>query len=247
MREEAFGKLVQHLTVQSRTYRVIAVGEAFDPAGKTRGRATLEAIVFLQNKPGGGVTSGHYLSAKLLNAMILLTRSSSVSFGLAALLVLMLDSLAQGQPFPGTTSVQIVNATSVPAIALRINDRLAYESFPQGLKSADSPTSTLKATYEAEDKQTGRFAKSAEINYKPGTNQSLVILGDFSTEPPAGTLRRPGRALVGNGEQHPPSILFQVFSHAAKEAPVRVRIINGMPGKSLTFVAGRRGDSCRTR
>ena len=171
--------------------------------------------------------------------MILLTRSSSVSFGLAALLVLMLDSLAQGQPFPGTTSVQIVNATSVPAIALRINDRLAYESFPQGLKSADSPTSTLKATYEAEDKQTGRFAKSAEINYKPGTNQSLVILGDFSTEPPAGTLRRPGRALVGNGEQHPPSILFQVFSHAAKEAPVRVRIINGMPGKSLTFVAGK--------
>jgi Tfp pilus assembly protein PilX len=55
VREEAFGKLVQHLTVQSRTYRVIAVGEAFDPAGKARGHATLEAIVFLQNKPGGGV------------------------------------------------------------------------------------------------------------------------------------------------------------------------------------------------
>ena len=55
VREEALGKLVQHLTVQSRTYRVIAVGEAFDPAGKTRGHATLEAIVFLQNKPGGGV------------------------------------------------------------------------------------------------------------------------------------------------------------------------------------------------
>jgi hypothetical protein len=55
VREEAFGKLVQHLTVQSRTYRVIAVGEAFDPAGRARGHATLEAIVFLQNKPGGGV------------------------------------------------------------------------------------------------------------------------------------------------------------------------------------------------
>jgi type II secretory pathway pseudopilin PulG len=55
VREEAFGKLVQHLTVQSRTYRVIAVGEAFDPVGKARGHATLEAIVFLQNKPGGGV------------------------------------------------------------------------------------------------------------------------------------------------------------------------------------------------
>ena len=55
VREEAFGKLVQHLTVQSRTYRVIAVGEAFDPRGKPRGHATVEAIVFLQNQPGGGV------------------------------------------------------------------------------------------------------------------------------------------------------------------------------------------------
>jgi Tfp pilus assembly protein PilX len=55
VREEVFGKLVQHLTVQSRTFRVVAVGEAFDPAGKARGHATLEAIVFLQNKPGGGV------------------------------------------------------------------------------------------------------------------------------------------------------------------------------------------------
>jgi hypothetical protein len=55
VREEAFGKLVQHLTVQSRTYRIIAIGEAFDPRGKPRGRATIEAIVFLQNQPGGGV------------------------------------------------------------------------------------------------------------------------------------------------------------------------------------------------
>jgi hypothetical protein len=55
VREEAFGKLVQHLTVQSRTYRVIAVGESLDPRGKTRGHATIEAIVFLQNQPGGGV------------------------------------------------------------------------------------------------------------------------------------------------------------------------------------------------
>ncbi len=55
VREEAFGKLVQHLTLQSRTYRVIAVGEALDPRGKPRGHATVEAIVFLQNQPGGGV------------------------------------------------------------------------------------------------------------------------------------------------------------------------------------------------
>jgi type II secretory pathway pseudopilin PulG len=55
VREEAFGKLVQHLTVQSRTYRIIAVGESFDAAGKPRGRATIEAIVFLQNEARGAV------------------------------------------------------------------------------------------------------------------------------------------------------------------------------------------------
>jgi Tfp pilus assembly protein PilX len=55
VREEAFGKLVQHLTVQSRTYRIVAIGESFDAGGKPRGRAAIEAIVFLQNEPGGGV------------------------------------------------------------------------------------------------------------------------------------------------------------------------------------------------
>jgi hypothetical protein len=55
VREEAFGKLIQHLTVQSRTYRIIAVGESFDAGGKPRGRAAIEAIVFLQNEAGGGV------------------------------------------------------------------------------------------------------------------------------------------------------------------------------------------------
>ena len=55
VREEAFGKLVQHLTIQSRSYRIIAVGEAFDARGRPRGHATIEAIVFLQNQAGGGV------------------------------------------------------------------------------------------------------------------------------------------------------------------------------------------------
>ena len=167
-------------------------------------------------------------------------RTAFVFFRLAVIVVLALDSQALAQTLPATTSVQIVNATSVPAIALRINDRIAYENFPQGLKTADSPASLLKAVYEAEDRQTGSRATSAKITYEPGTNQSLVILGDFSTDTPPGVLRHPGRALTGEDKQYPPNVLFQVFSHAATEAPVRLRIINGMPGKSLTFVAGRR-------
>jgi hypothetical protein len=167
-------------------------------------------------------------------------RTAFVFCRLAVIVVLALDSQALAQTLPATTSVQIVNATSVPAIALRINDRIAYENFPQGLKTTDSPASLLKAVYEAEDRQTGSRATSAKITYEPGANQSLVILGDFSTDTPPGVLRHPGRALTGEDKQYPPNVLFQVFSHAATEAPVRLRIINGMPGKSLTFVAGRR-------
>jgi hypothetical protein len=166
-------------------------------------------------------------------------RTAFVSLRFVAIMILAFDSQAIAEAPPATISVQIINATSVPAIALRINDRIAYENFPQGLKTADSPSSLLNAVYVAEDRQTGSRATSAEITYEPGTNQSLVILGDFSTDTPPGALRRPGRALTGEEKQYPPNILFQVFSHAATEAPLRLRIINGMPGKSLTFVAGR--------
>ena len=160
--------------------------------------------------------------------------------GLTASVLAGLDSRSRAETPPPSTSVQIINATSVPAIALKINERVAYEDFPQGLETADAPTGLLKATYEAEDKATGSRATSPAIAYEPNTNQSLVILGDFSTDSPPGTLRHPGRALTGEDKRYPPNVLFKVFAHTAAEAPVRLRIINGMPGKNLTFVAGRR-------
>lgn len=48
VREEAFGKLIQHLAVQSRTYRVYTIGEALDSKGKTRGQSVLESLVYFQ-------------------------------------------------------------------------------------------------------------------------------------------------------------------------------------------------------
>jgi len=163
-----------------------------------------------------------------------------VSFGLAAIMILALDSRTHAQGLPDAARVQIVNATSVPAIALRINERLAYETFRQGLRTADFAVSSPEAVYEVEDRQTGYRAASGKITYHPGTNQSLVILGDFSTDTPPGGLRHPGRALTAEERQYPPNVLFQMFSHEGTEPPVRLRIINGMPGKNLTFVAGRR-------
>jgi hypothetical protein len=159
------------------------------------------------------------------------------SLRIAAVIILMLTSRAHPQPAQATTSVQIVNATSVPVIALKINENVAYEAFAQGLKSADAPIVLQKAVYEAEDKQTGSRTRSEKITFEPGTYQSLVILGDFSRRTPPGMLRQPGEALTAKHNEYAPNVLFQLFSHAATKAPVRLRVINGMPGKSLTFVA----------
>lgn len=52
-REEAFAKIIGHCTVQTRTFRMIAVGEALNKAGKTTGRAVLEGILQLRPDASG--------------------------------------------------------------------------------------------------------------------------------------------------------------------------------------------------
>jgi hypothetical protein len=164
------------------------------------------------------------------SACVFLTLVVLVAFG----------SVAHSEAVSGLASVQIVNATSVPSIALKINGRVVYENFPQGLMSADAPTSILQAIYEAEDTASGRRAESAQITYEPNTNQSLVILGDFSTDARNGVRRDSDASRKIEKKENAPNVLFQVFSHVATEPPVRLRIINGIPSKSLTFVHGRR-------
>ena len=144
---------------------------------------------------------------------------------------------AQAQATPAMTSVQIVNATSVPVLALKVNDTLTYDTFPQGKRSGDAPVPLLEAVYEAEDKRSGSKAKSDKITYELGMYQSLVILGDFSTTSPPRIPRQPDSALNSEDGKHPPNVLFQVYPHTPSKAPVRLRIINGVPGKSLTFAS----------
>lgn len=139
---------------------------------------------------------------------------------------------------PPTTSVQIVNATCVPEIKLSINGKLCYPSFPQGIYTGDAPAPTLSAWYEAEDKFSQLRAKSANINYKPDAQQSLVILGDFSTDAPPGTLRQPGPPPSPPDHPYPPNVLYRVYPHGDEDKLVRLRIINGIPGKLLVFSSG---------
>jgi hypothetical protein len=146
---------------------------------------------------------------------------------------------AQTQEAPAMANVQIVNATSVPVLSLRINQTLAYDTFPQGKRSGDAAVPLLEATYEAEERQSGTKAKSERITYAPGAYQSLVILGDFSRTSAPGVLRQPDSVLTGEEAGYPPNVLFQVYPHTLSKAPVRLRIINGMPGKHLAFVAAK--------
>ena len=44
-REEAFGKIIGHCTVQSRTFRITVVGEALDHAGKPSARSLLQGVI----------------------------------------------------------------------------------------------------------------------------------------------------------------------------------------------------------
>ncbi len=54
-REEAFGKIIGHCVVQTRTFRIIAAGEALDKAGKTTGIAILEGILELRPDTSGNL------------------------------------------------------------------------------------------------------------------------------------------------------------------------------------------------
>lgn len=52
-REEAFGKIIGHCAVQSRTFRITVVGEALDRSGKPSARSLLRGIISVTPDPSG--------------------------------------------------------------------------------------------------------------------------------------------------------------------------------------------------
>lgn len=140
------------------------------------------------------------------------------------------------QPLP-QTRVQIVNATSVPEIALSVNDKENYPHFPQGLHTADGPTNQTEIQYTAKIPGKNLVAKSSKIQFAPNRIQTVVILGDFSTDVPPEHLPLSGPKPPPPKNPYPPNVFFRVYQHSQGAAPSapRLRVINGMPGKNLTF------------
>lgn len=167
-------------------------------------------------------------------------KSRLICFGALVLSFVSASAQVEGEPSPTptpppSTSIQIVNATSVPRIALAVNGRDDYPEFGQGLYTADAPVPTLKVKYRATDLNSGAVVETEEFQFLPGKNQSVVLLGDFSPTAPLGQIT-PIDPVAGS-EKFPPSFVARVFSHDVEKGqePVRVRVINGMPGKRLVF------------
>lgn len=170
--------------------------------------------------------------------------------GLFALLLLSLCASGYSQeatPTPSATpepkelpktSVQIVNATSVPGISLFLDDKPFYPTFPQGLYTADAPTEMLSVTYRALD-PASKLEATGKAKYEANTNQSLFITGDFkpSANPDQLPLvkEEPG---TGKKASLKPSVQFRILSHvlAEGEEPLRYRFFNAMPAVPMSIL-----------
>lgn len=140
------------------------------------------------------------------------------------------------RPLP-QTRVQIVNATSVQEIALSVNGKKSYPHFHQGLHTADGPTDQTEVQYTAEMPEKELAANSPKIQFAPNRIQTVVILGDFSTDVPPGDLPPSDSTSSPPKTPYPPNVIFRVYPHNQGKTPPapRLRVINGMPRKTLVF------------
>lgn len=139
---------------------------------------------------------------------------------------------------PPSTSIQVVNATSVPSISLEVNGQLIFPDFPQGKGSGNPFVEELNYRYKATNKANGVSVNSQPIIFKNLENQTLLLIGDFSDEAEEGTLPQPKPPLTLEGKStksNPPSLIFRTYFHQAalEKPPLQIRIINGMPRKIL--------------
>ena len=152
---------------------------------------------------------GNYLKKSSLR------RPGRRSAGLLAPVLLMLLGFCaplRAQEVPPTTCVQIINATSVPMVSLRVNGENYYPEFPQGLYTADAPNPILNARYKVTD-GTSRLSAEKEVAYEADAHQSVLLIGDFSTGQPAAEFPQPDQVPVPGSKPFPPNVHFRVYKH----------------------------------
>lgn len=167
-------------------------------------------------------------------------------------------------PTPSTTPavrVTIVNATSVPSIALGVaisagqshghdlgtestsstktgrsiritNIPIAYPDFRQGEWTANHAISTPEVQYAVHGTN-GTLLGFQTLHFKPLSSQYLLLTGDLSTQGPAEKLPQLLEELAPRGV-YPPNLQFLIIPYSlVTPDPCHYRIVNAMPKKTL--------------
>jgi hypothetical protein len=123
---------------------------------------------------------------------------------------------------------QLINATSVPQIAVAIDGRLLYPNFPQGLYTAGSATDTARVVYKIKDLR-GGSERTLTMDFAPGSRQALVIYGDFS---PLANPSAKRKTTTPNVK------LFSLdYALASDESRLRYRVANLIPNQIIRLLA----------
>jgi hypothetical protein len=137
--------------------------------------------------------------------------------------------LSQTPAPPPTASVQLINASSVPWISLRLNQNEAYPVFRQGQRTSPGHIEKLRMQYLARDPATGRTGQTNFV-FSPAQFYSVVMIGNFSTNAPPSLRPAPARI--------PPDFTYLLLDHERTpgQSPCRVTLVNGLPKTDIAVL-----------
>ena len=127
---------------------------------------------------------------------------------------------ANEAPPPPHSSVQFINATSVPSLDLDIKDFHKYEKIPQGTKisGGDFPFTSWKLRIQKSSADDPKAYFEKELNKAPNTASTVVLLGNLEWKQDAVRKKQELQASILN------------FDHelAGDEKPNTLTIVNGL-------------------
>jgi len=134
--------------------------------------------------------------------------------------------------------VTIVNATSIPAIALGTagsSAPLAFPYFPQGVWTGNLPLKTPAIHYFVRG-LSGHTSVDRTLHFPPVSSQMLLLTGDLSTSGPPDLPPQLGLPPSPGATPWPPNLQFHIYPFGTlPNERCRYRIVNGMPSKLLVL------------
>jgi hypothetical protein len=144
-----------------------------------------------------------------------------------------------GNPTPAPSPqvrISIINATSVPSIALTLlstNLSITYPDFPQGIWTADAPLKTPLIHFLVRDKD-GSIVAERSLAFQPVSSEFLLLTGDLSTSGPPDLPPQLGLPPPPGANPWAPNLQFHTYPYVTgTNEGCCYRVFNGMPSKLL--------------